>query len=137
MERLMRTQILCGDALRAIRATDTPDCLHYLDPPYVASTRRAGGYTHEMTDDHHRELIELLTSGEVEGKVVLSGYEHEIYAPLQEAGWAVVRREVACHAVGRTRGTGLLGAGATQNGQRRIECLYLCPRTADELDLQK
>jgi DNA adenine methylase len=132
VERLQRTQILCGDAIRAMRCCDTPDCLHYLDPPYVHSTRRSLVYSHEMDDAAHEALVEYLLH-EVEGKVVLSGYRHAIYAPLEAAGWRRMDFATACHAAARTRGTGLLGKGAALAKQARTESVWLCPRTAAEV----
>ncbi len=140
VERLRRTQILCGDAIRAMRCCDTPDCLHYLDPPYVHSTRldaqrRDGvprGYSHEMDDADHAALVEYLLH-EVEGKVVLSGYRHEVYEPLEAAGWRRLDFATACHAAGRVRGSGLLGDGVALAKQARTESVWLCPRTATEV----
>ena len=135
VERLRDTQILCGDWQRAVECTDTPDCLHYLDPPYVPKTRKenGGGYAHEMTEGDHLGLVEYLLSGAVQGKVVLSGYASEVYAPLEAAGWQRVDWQTACYAAARTRGTGLLGEGAAMAKQARTESVWLCPRTAAEV----
>lgn len=69
------------DALLCMRAHDAPSTLHYVDPPYVHSTRglrgRAPSYRHEMSDDEHRALGAGLR--ELRGMVVLSGYPCEIY----------------------------------------------------------
>lgn len=81
--RLKMVQIECDDALDVIRRFDTPDTLHYVDPPYVLSTRNNHWdkvYTREMLDDEHRALAELLH--QVEGMVILSGYPSPLYAEL-------------------------------------------------------
>ncbi len=66
----------------------------------------------------------LITKARV--KVMLSGYDNDIYRQLETAGWRKVCFEVACHAAARTRGTGLLGKGATHaKGQRRLECVWM------------
>lgn len=132
VERLRGTQILCGDALRALRCCDTPDCFAYLDPPYVASTRSAGGYAHEMDDAAHAALVEYLLT-EWTGKTVLSGYRHAVYEPLEAAGWRRIDWETACYAAGRVRGSGLIGEGAALAKQARTESVWLCPRTAREV----
>lgn len=140
VERLRGTQILCGDALRALRCCDTPDCFAYLDPPYVHSTRwdsqrRDGvprGYAHEMDDAAHAALVEYLLT-EWTGKAVLSGYRHAVYDPLEAAGWRRLDFATACHAAARTRGSGLLGEGALLAKQARTESVWLCPRTAREV----
>ena len=98
----------------------------YLDPPYVRTTRRAGEYSHEMTDADHRELVEYLLTHK--RKVMLSGYDNEIYRELERHGYQKISREVACRAVGRTRQSGLLGKGASfknNKTQRRVECIWI------------
>jgi len=127
-QRLLRVQVECYDWRKILEIYDTPDTLFYLDPPYVHSTRRGGEYTHEMTDDSHKELVQCLL--ELNGKVVLSGYENEIYAPLDI--WTKHKFEVFCSAVGKTRGTGLQGKGSLVN-QRRTEIVWVKPYTDGRL----
>lgn len=85
-ERLRGVVIEQREALDIIARYDAPDTLHYVDPPYVPSTRREGSaewqdaYRHEMTDDDHRRLAESLH--DVAGAVVLSGYDCELYSEL-------------------------------------------------------
>jgi DNA adenine methylase len=129
VERLRRTQILCGDWERAMRITDTPDCLTYCDPPYMASTRSSGQYACEMSDADHDRLLGYLLSGEAQGMVVLGGYPNPLYERLDEAGWRRVDFQTACHAAARTRESELLGKGAALAKQPRTESVWLCPRT--------
>jgi DNA adenine methylase len=124
-ERLMRVQIEHDDFRKIIPRYDTADTFFYLDPPYVPDTRRSGEYAHEMTLDDHRELVEMLLA--IKGKAMLSGYRHEVYEPLERAGWQRIDYETACHAVGRTRGTGILGEGAARAKQPRVESVWLSP----------
>lgn len=123
--RLQRVQIECCDWRRILDLYDTPDTLFYLDPPYVPTTRRDGGYAHEMTLDDHIELVQALLH--LRGHAVLSGYEHEIYRPLEDAGWQKWSWNVPCHATARTRLTGLLGPGSTGPQHRRIENVWVKP----------
>jgi DNA adenine methylase len=98
----------------------------YLDPPYLPETRRETSvYRFEMTRKDHEELVEwLLTRSKT--KVMLSGYDNDLYFELEKAGWKKVCFDVGCHAAGKTRWTGLLGEGATlKHGQRRQECIWL------------
>jgi len=132
VERLRDTQILCGDWWRAVQITDTPDCLHYLDPPYVPQTRRVGNYQHEMTLEDHEQLVDRMLN-EVQGRIVLSGYAHPVYTPLERAGWRRIDWETSCWAVGKTRATGILGRGSATRMQKRIESVWLDPRTAAEV----
>lgn len=61
---------------------DHPDTLHFVDPPYLHKTRvmhrgQAGYYRHEMNDQDHRELLDVLQG--LKGMVVLSGYWSDLY----------------------------------------------------------
>lgn len=111
-ERLRKVQIENRDAFRLIREMDAPDTLFYLDPPYVFSTRTTKkAYSHEMTDEKHREFAELLYG--LKGFVVLSGYPSRIYEELFESrGWQRVETEAV-----------VMGGG------KKTECLWLSPRT--------
>jgi DNA adenine methylase len=129
--RLQRTQIENAPALRVLERYTTPTSLAYLDPPYVSSTRRGGGYSCEMTDTDHAELVEALLR--LPGRFVLSGYAHTLYAPLEQAGWTRVDFDAACAAAGRTRATGLQGAGSALAKQPRTESVWLDPATAAEV----
>lgn len=122
-DRLTREQIDCRDALDVIRYWDREDALFYVDPPYVMSTRKGGGYAHEMDDGQHRALIETLLS--VKGRVVLSGYDNDIYQALDDAGWRRIERVTGCYAAVHTRKSGLQGKGAIMRKAKRTEVLWL------------
>ena len=124
-ERLSRVQVECHDWRQILETYDTPRTFFYLDPPYVAETRRGGGYQHEMTTDDHRDLVERLLA--LQGKVLLSGYAHQVYAPLEKAGWERRSFRTACYAAGRTRGTGIQGDGAATRLQPRTETAWRNP----------
>lgn len=117
-ERLSRVQIENRDAFKLIRELDTPDTLFYLDPPYVFSTRTtSNSYSHEMTNNQHREFAELLYT--LKGFVILSGYSSPIYTELFERkGWLRVDRQAR-----------------VMGGAMKTESLWLSPRTAKALDL--
>nr|DAU79053.1 MAG TPA: DNA adenine methylase [Caudoviricetes sp.] len=71
-------QIESMDALRLIERYNNFDVLMYLDPPYVLDSRRSGKlYRHEMSDDDHRRLLELICRSKA--RIVLSGYRCELY----------------------------------------------------------
>src|SRR5690606_23199016 len=98
VDRLVGVVVENRDAADVIRTHDGPETLHYVDPPYVQSTRVARhGYRHEMTDDDHRELAEVLRS--VKGMVVISGYACDLYDDELYPDWMrVTRQTVADHA---------------------------------------
>jgi DNA adenine methylase len=65
-------------ALDVILREDSPDTLYYCDPPYLHDTRATTDvYSHEMSEDDHRRLLEALRR--CEGKVMLSGYPSALY----------------------------------------------------------
>lgn len=71
-------QIESMDALKLIARYDNPDVLMYLDPPYVKGARKSGKlYRHEMDDDDHRKLLDLVCRSRA--KILLSGYQSDIY----------------------------------------------------------
>lgn len=84
IERLRGVVIEQRDALVVMKAHDSADTVHYVDPPYVHDTRhyrtRASAYRHELTDDQHRALAASLHA--LRGKVVLSGYRCPLYDEL-------------------------------------------------------
>ena len=104
-------------AVEVIATHDGLQTCHYVDPPYVHSTRKPGNlanYAHEMTDDDHRELADALHT--CSGMVVLSGYPSPLYEELYR-GWPMITRN------------------ALADGARpRVECLWLNPAAATALN---
>ena len=89
IERIREVQIENLDIIDLIIKYDREDTLFYLDPPYIQDTRSAKKvYDHEMSIDKHKELVDTLLN--IKGKVVLSGYDHEVYKPLENNGWKKV-----------------------------------------------
>lgn len=79
-DRLLRVQIENRPAIDVIRLYDSPTTLFYCDPPYVHQTRGdAKAYGHEMNDQQHQELADVLNA--VQGKVAFSNYD----CPLLDA----------------------------------------------------
>ncbi len=118
VERLAGVVIECQDGLKVMATHDRPDSLHYVDPPYVRATRskarkRKAEYRFEMTDDEHRLLATCLHG--LQGCVVLSGYQSDLYAELY-AGWERHDRQT-------------LADGA----RKRLESVWLSPRTSAAL----
>ena len=88
-ERLQRVQIEHNDFQKIFEVYDTPDTLFYADPPYVLSTRKDVRYKCDMTNKEHRKLIHILLN--LKGKVMLSGYECDLYKLLVKRSWRLVR----------------------------------------------
>jgi len=124
-DRLMQVQIEHDDFRKIIPRYDTPETLFYLDPPYVPSTRRNGGYKHEMTTQDHEDLLKLLLN--IKGKVMLSGYNNDLYRSYLDSrdGWHRIDYKTACYAVGKTRNSGLQGEGIALLKQPRTESVWM------------
>lgn len=88
-ERLYGVVIENRDALEVMSQQDSPETLHFVDPPYVHDTRGAKhSYRFEMSDKDHERLCEFLIG--LKGLVILCGYRHPIYDRL---GWETRERE--------------------------------------------
>lgn len=111
-ERLKWVQIDCIDWQDAVAKYDNRDALFYFDPPYVPDTRgNSKRYAHEWDRQDHIEAADILH--DVTGMVVISGYACDLYADLCETnGWHRVNKEAQ-----------------TNSGGKRIESLWLSPRT--------
>lgn len=114
--RLAGVMIYDKDAMEFIDLMDAPDCLLYVDPPYHLATRtRAHGgsrYAVEFSPEEHGRLVERLIA--CHAMVVLSGYPHDDYAPLEAAGWRKVERDYR----------------ANMSDAPRTECLWISPNCA-------
>lgn len=112
-QRLQGVLIENRDAREVLLQHDTPETLHFVDPPYVHGARVLRNsadkyYRHELTDEGHAELIQTLDG--LRGMVVLSGYDNPLYEELL-ADW--YRHETTSRMAAH-RGTGL-----------RTECVWL------------
>jgi DNA adenine methylase len=116
IERLQGVVIENRPALEVITYHDSPNTLHYVDPPYLKDTRTwmggKGAYKHEMSDQNHRELLAAL--GTLKGAVIVSGYPSELYDEAL-AGWT--RVEKGATADGRVARTEVLWMRGCQNRQ--------------------
>lgn len=89
IERLRGVTIENRPAIQVMQSHDCDEALHYVDPPYLPSTRsgksRRGklkyhAYRHEMVDQDHHDMAAALHG--LKGMVVLSGYHSELYDDL-------------------------------------------------------
>lgn len=122
VERLRGVVIENKDACELMIQHDQPTALHYVDPPYPKATRDAGNdYCHEMTDDDHRKLAEVLHG--LNGMVILSGYRCDLYDKELFADWySVERKHLADGARERIEVLWMNAAAAKQ--QVRQEALF-------------
>ena len=88
--RLKKVQIENRPALDLIRRFNNDNVLIYADPPYLLETRGGKQYRHEMTEQDHLDLLEVLKQHR--GYVILSGYPSEMY-DRELQGWSVIHRK--------------------------------------------
>ena len=113
VERLQGVVIEQRPAIEVVTMHDRPDALHYVDPPYVRSTRskqrkRKSEYRFELDDNEHRILATVLHG--LKGFVLISGYPSDLYQELY-GDWHCFHRDA-------------LADGA----RRRLEALWVSPR---------
>ncbi len=119
-QRFAGVQIENRDALEVIRVYDNEQAVIYFDPPYVASERTSKDvYAHEWTDGDHATAAVMLRH--CQGYAVVSGYACPLYTELYEAhGWERLDKEAQAN-----------------SGGKRIESLWLSPRTVAALDMPR
>jgi DNA adenine methylase len=116
-ERFAGVLIEHRDAVSVMMQHDAPTTLHYVDPPYVSSTREENhAYRHEMSEADHEQLLTALT--QLRGMVLLSGYANPLYeARLKD--WHCVTRDVR--------------AAGQRGSVPRVETLWINPACWAEL----
>ena len=103
--RLKGVQIENLPALELISRYDTSDVFMYVDPPYLHGTRKNYLYKHEMEDEEHEQLLEVLLRHP--GKIILSGYDNELYNSML-SGWR--KESISTQA---------------ENGLKRVETIWM------------
>lgn len=84
-DRLKYAEIENINALDLIKKYNRDDCLIYVDPPYLLSTRKQKYYNVEMTEnEEHIELLNILKNHS--GSVIISGYDSDLYNDIL-IGW--------------------------------------------------
>lgn len=79
-ERFRHIQVENQDWRQCLTDYDHEEAVFYLDPPYLAV--HEGAYTHTMTHDDHRELLDTVMS--MKAFVAMSGYSNPLY---EEQDW--------------------------------------------------
>lgn len=112
--RLKGVVIENRDASTIMLQHDDRRTLHYVDPPYLHSSRLSHhGYRYEMSDDEHRNLADLLNS--LKGAVIVSSYPCPEYFTLY-AGWRLITKD-----------------HLAQKARKTTECLWLNQAACDAL----
>lgn len=119
--RMLHVAIDCIDGAEFIAKWGREGTMVYVDPPYVASTRKGDAYLHELNDDGHRRFAAACHGAVKRGaRVAVSGYPSALYDALY-AGWRRIDIEVA------QRGRG------TTPTERRTESLWLSYPASEEI----
>ena len=117
IDRLRGVVVESRPAIDVMRAHDGPTTCHYVDPPYVHSTRgrydAQRAYNHELTDADHSDLLGFLKT--LKGAVVLSGYPHPLYDEFLSSWQRVERPSMA------------------DGARRRTEVLWLNPACTSQI----
>jgi DNA adenine methylase len=134
-KRLLMAQIDNRDALEVIKYWDSNDTVFYIDPPYILDTRKSKNvYNKELNNDYHKNLVKIIL--DCKGAVVLSGYEHELYQPLIDAGWECTKYHTACFGACRTKKSKLQGKNSVMQRVPRVECVYSNPKAVNLIKTQ-
>lgn len=104
-KRLKNAQIEHKDALELISDLRGENTFIYIDPPYLQDTRKKYLYNHEMTDEQHTELLQIVKESSC--KIMISAYENELYNE-QLKGWRKEHKSTTAEC-----------------SRRRIETLYM------------
>lgn len=119
--RLLHVAIDCIDGAEFIAKWGREGTMVYVDPPYVASTRKGDAYLHELNDDGHRRFAAACREAVARGaRVAVSGYPSALYDDLY-AGWRRIDIDVALYG---TRHAG---------GMRRTESLWMSYPASEEI----
>ena len=113
-ERLEKVHIGCEDALKFIKRWDSPQTLHYVDPPYPSTNQ---GHYKGYTLDDYQALCDALDN--CQGSYVLSNYAQEI-AP--KSAQRLVEIETVMSAAN--------GKDRSNLAIKRIEKLWICDRSS-------
>lgn len=118
VERLQGVVVLNRDACDVMAGHDSPDTLHYVDPPYVFDTRSDTGkdYAHELSDTDHETLLDFLNG--LRGMVMLSGYPCDLYDAALSGWHRVTRKALADGAKERTEVVWMNPAAVAAMAQR-------------------
>jgi len=91
-ERLSRVIVSNCDGVKLINKYNTPNCLIYADPPYEQSTRTSVRYKVDMNREKQIEFLDSVIKSKA--KILISGYECELYDILTENGFEKINFEV-------------------------------------------
>jgi DNA adenine methylase len=90
--RLSNIIVTNTDGIELIKKHSEPRTLIYCDPPYEHSTRTSARYSVDMDRDGHLVFLDAVV--ESKSKILISGYDCELYDMLTENGFEKIQFEV-------------------------------------------
>jgi DNA adenine methylase len=128
LQRFKDVYIGCEDALSFIERWDSPQTLHYLDPPYLETDQ--GHYDGYTIEDWQR-LCDLLDS--IQGSYVLSNSPQiiEPQSAQQRIEIAVITSASGQGKVGTNRDKSRAPTAEKLGDRQRTEVLWVCDRSAN------
>lgn len=100
---------------------DSETTLFYCDPPYV-ETWGTYEYAYFFGEEEQKKLIDTVKN--VQGFVIISGYQHDSFNELLEFGWTMKTKEFKCTMKNTKQSKDV--------NRDRTECLYLSPRVVEK-----
>jgi DNA adenine methylase len=90
--RLSRVIVTNTNGIDLIRKYNDPKNMLYLDPPYEQSTRTGARYAVDMDREGHLDFLDAVINSR--SKILISGYDCELYETLTENGFTKIKFEV-------------------------------------------
>lgn len=91
-QRLSRCIVLNQDGINLIEKYNKENVFIYSDPPYEWSTRTSVRYKVDMDREGHLKFIDACLNSKA--KILISGYDCEIYDALTDANFTKIKFEV-------------------------------------------
>lgn len=90
--RLSKVIVTNSDGVELIKKYNTPNVFLYCDPPYEQSTRTSTRYNIDMDRQGHIDFLDAVI--ESKAKILISGYDCDLYNKLTENGFEKIQFEV-------------------------------------------
>ena len=91
-DRLSKVMVTNMDGVKLIQKYNKENVFIYCDPPYEQSTRTNARYKVDMDNDGHKTFLDTVISSK--SKILISGYDCDMYNILTERGFQKIQFEV-------------------------------------------
>jgi DNA adenine methylase len=91
-DRLSRVMVTNMDGVKLIKKYNRENVFIYCDPPYEQSTRTSARYKVDMDREGHIQFLDAVI--ESKSKILISGYDCELYERLTDNGFSKIQFEV-------------------------------------------